>query len=244
MERLKNAVDLWEKITEKYNGQIPVKVKVLLCVIVVLMLVVSGGTYLWDSGYITQRWQVPLWDFRADGEFDIIESDIELRAGNIIVTPQIEVIYDKDIVFIINVLYYYEENTCVLSENDNGETRQFRLLAKESQRKKMEALFQLIQETVREEVGESDADKEKKLKFNVVKVAIINAQNLKAEKAKTQYLYIKDFQEDDMEEESAQNRHTAFEINIDEYVVEGKMEDSGEVRDVISACVEKIIDLE
>lgn len=238
-----NVWDYLWKLEEKYNGHIPIKSIIILGLAGIAFLLGTMFINAWNNGFYTERWKMPVWDYQEEEGYDVIESDIELKAGNIVITPQIIVKYDKDVVFIIDIVSYYEKNAADLGKNSNEEIRQFKLLVEDSQREKLTSLFLYIQEEVKDKVFDEKPDKSAKLVFEEVKVAEIHSQNLKASGDETQYIVITDSEEVEISEPKAAMHKTVFHINLDNYVIKGEIGDNAEVEDIISACVEKILKL-
>lgn len=211
--------------------------KYLKCFLVgVAMIVLCALSYgFYNSNYYVERWRRPVWDYQEKEGYDIVKSDIELKAGDIVVTPQIVIKYDRDIVFIINIVSYYDKNVADLTEDSDGEARQFELLVETSQRQKLDELFMQIQKDVKAQVGEVEPDKVAKLTFKATKVAEVHSQNLKASEDRTQYVYFTDAKESDMLVEDAEMRESRYHIDLDNY--------NTEVQEIITLCVEKILGL-
>ena len=167
----------------------------------------------------------------------------ELKTGNIVVTPQIMVKYDDKVVFIMDVLLYYELNQVHLSENADGKVQQFRLEVEDIQREKFNYLCEEIKTIIAEKVSGKDSYKGVQLEFFEVKVAEINSQNLKADKTREQYMFISDFAEFDIGEWEAQTRHTIYHIDLENYEPEGNIYENEEVIEIIDVCVNKILSI-
>lgn len=231
---------LW-KMEEKYNGHIPIKSIIIMFLVGITLMLGTIAVNVINKEFYDEHWKKPEWDYREEKGYDVMESDIELKAGNIIVTPQISVKYGKDVVFIIDIVSYYEKNAADLGENSNEEIRQFQLLVKDLQREKLSSLVQFIQEEVKEKVLAVNPNKSEKLVFEEIKVAKIHSQNLKGKEDIPQYVYIKDTKEIEMTSEEASMRKTVFNINLDNYIIDEETGDNVEVKNIISACVEKIL---
>lgn len=221
--------DIKKYIPDKY-------LKCFLAGVVIIALCVLLYSFL-NSNYYAERWRRPVWDYQEKEGCDIVKSDIELKAGDIVMTPQIVIKYDRDIVFIINIVSYYDKNTADLIEDSDGEARQFELLIEDSQRQKLDELFMQIQKEVKAQVGEVEPDKVAKLTFKATKVAKVHSQNLKASEDRTQYVYFADAKESDLLVEDAEMRKSRYHIDLDNY--------SKQLQEIIiTACVEKILELE
>lgn len=219
------------------------KIARVLFIIAIIYACFSGYDFWYKSDFFIERFREPVWNYSVEQGYDIIEADIELKTGNIVVTPQILVKYDDKVVFMIDVLMYYELNQAHLSENADGKVQRFRLEVEDIQREKISNLFEDIKTIIIEKVSSEDSNKGTRLEFCEVKIAEINSQNLKADKTRQQYMFISDFAEFDIGAWEAQNRRTIYHINLENYESEGNIYENEEIIEIIDACVDKILGL-
>lgn len=163
---------------------------ILLVIVLIIIIPLAATIWFCSLDVYAERYQKPVWDYKEEQGYDIIESDIELKTANVVVTPQIVVKYDNDVIFIIDIMFYYEDNSAKLDKSEEGYMNQFRLKIEDAQKEKMDGLFQDIKKIIVEKV--SDKEKVAKLEFFETKVAWIKYQNLKANREREQYMYISD----------------------------------------------------
>ena len=217
------------------------KIARVLFIIAIICACFKVYDFWYKSDFFIEHFRKPVWNYSVEQGYDIIEADIELKTGKTVVTPQIQVKYDDKVVFIIDVLLYYELNQVYLSENADGKVQQFRLEVEDIQREKFNHLCDALKTIIVEKVSDKDFYKGAQLEFFEVKVVEINSQNLKAGKTREQYMFISDFAEFDIGVWEAQTRRTIYHINLENYEPEGNIYENEEVMEIIDACVNKIL---
>ena len=82
------------------------KIARVLFIIAIICACFKGYDCWYKSDFFIEHFREPVWNYSVEQGYDIIEADIELKTGNIVVTPQIMVKYDDKVVFIMDVLLY------------------------------------------------------------------------------------------------------------------------------------------
>lgn len=218
------------------------KSSIFLKVLFYWMIVGIGLIMFLNSNYYAENWKVPGWKFEMTKQGEVLIPDIELRGGYIVVCPQINVKYNDEIIYIINVKNYYNQNynnlTYALKEHEN--IRGFILPIEEEQKikeNKFEEDFAYLLERKLSSDGIKNNDN---IRIDFSRLAFVTYQNKKANQSREMYIYLSDKNVRQILREEVGLRYSSNEIDLDLFDTEQSKYMNEELLKQVEQCTEQL----
>ena len=202
------------------------------------IVIILIALYFLQSSFFAQRWGEPNWSYEEDeikGD-ELIIGNEELNTGSAIIFPQVEVIYNDEIVLVITIKNYYSHNKAEMKKVENKSL--FELVVPEANREKLKCLNTEINLLVKDELKQRVPDKKIKFQTHIVRVAEISYQNVKSNKGKTNFLLCSSESVRKISEKHAKLRWLKYKIDLNTF----RLEESAALDEISKECAKRLID--
>lgn len=185
-----SKVDDYVKLLEFFRSLLEKLPKKRAAVFILLIVIGLAIYFVPQSEYYQERFYEVNWEIKEIDNSEQFISDYELKAGSIVVRPQVVVEYENLPVIYLNITGFYESDGVEIERKKIGDKEKdvFELKIAEGRKENLENLKDVFLEAVRLELGESYEESFSKLKIYDARVAEIYYQNKRGHKRKRRYL--------------------------------------------------------